>query len=84
MYLGHKQCIWHHLCPFSLSLPPTVAIVVCCCTCRLFINKKKKRKEEKKKKRHKHGGEDRLAIVSVIGTTGWIQFEQINDVIKVY
>jgi hypothetical protein len=41
-----------------------------------------RKKEEKK--RHKHSGEDRPAIMSVIGTTGWIQFDQINDVVKVY
>jgi hypothetical protein len=46
----------------------------------LLIERKKE-----KKKRHEHsGGEDRLAIVSVIGTMGWISFNQINDVIKVY
>jgi hypothetical protein len=38
-----------------------------------------------KKKRHKHADdEDRPTIMSVIGTTGWISFDQINDVIKVY
>jgi hypothetical protein len=38
-----------------------------------------------KKKRHKHGGgEDRPTIVSVIGTTGRISFDRINDVIKAY
>jgi hypothetical protein len=38
-----------------------------------------------KKKRHEHsGGEDRPTIMSVIGTTGRISFDWINDVIKVY
>jgi hypothetical protein len=38
-----------------------------------------------KKKRHEHGGgEDRPTIMSVIGITGQISFDQINDVIKVY
>jgi hypothetical protein len=38
-----------------------------------------------KNKRHKHaGGEDRPTIMSVIGKMGWISFDRINDVIKVY
>jgi hypothetical protein len=38
-----------------------------------------------KKERHEHGGgEDRPTIVLVIGTTGRISFDRINDVIKVY
>jgi hypothetical protein len=42
-------------------------------------------RQKGKKKRHEHsGGEDRPTIMLVIGTTGRISFDQINDVIKVY
>jgi GNL3L/Grn1 putative GTPase len=54
---------------------------------RLFIHGGYSWIERKKgkKKRHEHGGgEDRPTIVSVIGTTGRISFDRINDVIKVY
>jgi hypothetical protein len=58
-YLGHKRRIWHHLCPFSLSLPqPLLLSFVVVHVGVLLIERKK---EEKKKRKD----------TNMVVKTGW-------------